>query len=343
MLFRKVLMCIVLLISCSCNIRSDVDYSKKISDIFYYQYNKDVNEITISLTKKENYMKSSFDELYVLYEKYGLVEVVTFEKGKDKFYPNTLRDAFHNRNLKAINGFENIDTSYVVDFSRCFYDCNCVDEKILDLIKFNNAVECTSMFSNCNSIISFDSSKYDFSNTCIIDSMFFGCSNLIKVDLSNSDFSNVTSMYLTFFECENLESIDFSNSDFTNCINVVSLFEQCTSLKEIDFTNSIFNSIREMSGMFHLCESLITVDLSDFDLSNVNSCVFYSTPDPYDIEDNVGMFRYCSNLKNVFFPLSLDFRTINNPFTFAYCYSLDTIYYKDGDNIEPIYLTKEHY
>lgn len=343
MLIKRILSCFfILLICCSCNLESIIDGSINVSDDFYYKYVKNNNEITISLTKKNGYIKSSFDELCDLYSKYGVINIVTFEKGKEKFYPNSLTNAFQNKDLTKINGFENIDTSYVVDFSGCFAYCNCVDKYIVDSLKFNNAADCSGMFSHCNSIYEFDSSNYNFSNTYIIDNMFFGCDNLLKVDFSYSNFSNVTSMYSIFSQCRSLESIDFTNSDFSNCTIIAFAFEQCSSLKEIYFNNSSFHNLANMSGMFHLCKSLNTVDLSNLDLANVESCVFYSTPDPYDEEDYVGMFRYCSNLKNVYFPISFDVRLINNPYTFAYCNLLEAVYYKDGDNIEYIYLTKEY-
>ena len=53
---KKLILCLTIIVCYSCNDRKTVDDLDKISNVFYYKYIDDNNEMTISLTKKKDIM-----------------------------------------------------------------------------------------------------------------------------------------------------------------------------------------------------------------------------------------------------------------------------------------------
>lgn len=340
---KKILfiICIILLTCCSCENHTSIDNPIKISNDIYYKYVEDNKELLISSTEKEGYEKSSFDKIYNLYIIYDYnVRRIVFEENEEKFYPKSLNKVFC-ATLEEIDGFENIDTSYVEDFTMCFSCCSCLNDNILRILKTDSGKTFKQMFGNCDSIKSFDFSKYNFLNAVCLDDMFFGCYNLEEVNLNDCDFSNVTSMETMFSGCQSLKKVDFSDSNFSKCENINGLFADCTSLCDVSFENSIFNNVKYMSCMFICCDSIETIDLSSFDLSNLIECVDTKGSGEFIDMRQFGYCMYSPKLKNIFFPKTFDASFIERDRFYEGCDFLEAIYYKDDNNIELIKTFKE--
>lgn len=305
-------------------------------NIFYYLYDDIDKELLISLTPKNGYEISSFYQLHNLYEKYNhQIESVTFEKGIERFCPLTMYCAFNEPNLIHINGFENIDTSNVIDFMGCFRNCNCLDDSILKILRTDSGKFFDSMFAECDSILYFDSSNYDFSNARTLSSMFSSCNNLKEIDFSNSNFRNVYHAAGLFESCIALEKVNFSNSNFINCLHIDDMFSGCSSLKDYDFDGVIMFNIKTIDGLFNSCISLFEVDLSDLGFGILEKRSV-SKKDYLSKDDFDGIFKNCSSLERIYLPKSLENKFFEFDLDFFHCDSLESIYYKDGDNLELI-------
>ncbi|MBQ5351045.1 MAG: BspA family leucine-rich repeat surface protein, partial [Bacteroidaceae bacterium] len=82
------------------------------------------------------------------------------------------------KNLKKIEGIENLNTSNVTDISGMFYGCENLTS--LDVSKFNtsNVTDMCGMFSECNNLKSLDVSNFNTSNVTNMHGMFSGCKSL---------------------------------------------------------------------------------------------------------------------------------------------------------------------
>ena len=82
------------------------------------------------------------------------------------------------KNLKKIEGIENLNTSNVTDMSCMFMRCESLTS--LDVSNFNtsNVTDMCGMFSECNNLKSLDVSNFNTSNVTDMSGMFSNCANL---------------------------------------------------------------------------------------------------------------------------------------------------------------------
>ncbi len=137
------------------------------------------------------------------------------------------------KNLKKIEGIENLNTSNVTDMS--------------------------CMFWGCESLTSLDVSNFNTSNVTDMSGMFFECYNLKSLDVSNFNTSNVTDMSYMFRGCESLTILDVSNFNTSNVTNMVGMFWGCKSLTSLDVSNFNTSNVTDMSKMFYNCANLKTI------------------------------------------------------------------------------------
>ena len=111
------------------------------------------------------------------------------------------------KNLKKIEGIENLNTSNVTDMSCMFRGCESLTS--LDVSNFNasNVTDMSGMFFECYNLKSLDVSNFNTSNVTDMSYMFRGCESLTSLDVSNFNTSNVTCMYKMFYNCANLKTI----------------------------------------------------------------------------------------------------------------------------------------
>ena len=112
--------------------------------------------------------------------------------------------------------FDNVDTSYVCDFSKMFY--NCLLLTTLDLSNFNTskATNFSYMFNSCSKLTTLDLSNFDTSNGTNFSYMFRYCSSLEKIYTSGfwKAQSNCIST-LMFASCTKLPNFNSSYTDFS--------------------------------------------------------------------------------------------------------------------------------
>lgn len=307
---KKLILIIISILLCnSCNINFNLfsDYSndhinsidKPVSDItknIYYKYDADKYEISISLFKRDDYYdRTSFSELPSVYNRLGYIRTITFVSDGEIFYPDTITDVFNCFDLRRINGFDYVDTSYVKDFSYSFYACECINDEILKNIKTNSGEDFNHMFYENDALVSFDFSNYDFSNAVNLESMFESC---------------------TF-----LENVNFEKSNLINVKNINSLFSNCTHLKKVDFSNCNIGSIDRFGYVFYLCEDLNYIDISNLNLTSYFIESSYSDTS----KDKIVFCDDCRRLETLVLPLSFQYFTLDNNF-FLNCPNLSNIY-----------------
>ncbi len=189
------------------------------------------------------------------------VEKVVFDKSFADARPECCYVWFSDmRNLKTIEGIENLNTSAV---------------KQMDW-----------MFLGCTSLTSIDLSHFDTSNVESMSSMFYGCTSLTSIDLSSFQTDNLEVMYGLFDNCTKLEKVILPALDNPKLTCTDLMFSSCSSLKEIDLSKFKTPSLETAYSMFAGCSNLTSVDLSSFDTSAVT--------------DASNMFKSCSSLRYLY-------------------------------------------
>ena len=217
----------------------------------------------------------------------------------------------HLRELKTIQGLENLDTSQVTDMSLMFGKCEsltsldlshldtsqvtnmsgmfwqCRGLTNLDLSNWDTSqvTDMSNMFAYCGILPSLDVSHFDTSQVTNMDSMFEGCWILTNLDVSHFDTSQVTNMVGMFANCYNLTSLDVSHFDTSQVTDMLDMFWQCRGLTNLDVSHWDTSQVTDMSHMFYDCVSLTNLDLSHFDTSQVTDMAF--------------MFNGCWNLTSL--------------------------------------------
>ena len=173
------------------------------------------------------------------------------------------------KNLKTIQGLENLDTSNVTNMSGMFYDCHSLISLNLRHFNTRNVTDMNSIFENCGNLKSLDLSNFNTSQVANMSWMFDGCSNLTSLDLSNFNTSRVTNMMNMFYGCHILTSINLSHFNTDNVTNMFRMFKYCDSLVNLDLSNFNTSQVTDMVDMFYGCSSLISLNLSHFNTENV--------------------------------------------------------------------------
>ncbi len=173
------------------------------------------------------------------------------------------------KNLKTIQGLENLDTSNVTNMSGMFYDCHSLTSLNLRHFNTRNVTNMNSIFENCDNLKSLDLSNFNTSQVANMSWMFDGCSNLKILDLSNFNTSRVTNMMNMFYGCHILTSINLSHFNTDNVTNMFRMFKYCDGLVNLDLSNFNTSQVTDMVDMFYGCSSLISLNLSHFNTENV--------------------------------------------------------------------------
>ena len=183
---------------------------------------------------------------------------VVFDKSFADARPGTCYSWFCNRNIRTIEGIENLNTSEVTNMHSMF-----------------NGYGGTSL----------DLSNFDTSIVTDMGCMFADCKNLTSLDLANFNTSKVTDMGGMFMNCESLTSLDVSNFNTSKVTGMSGMFSY-TGLKELDISSFNTANVRAMASMFYGCESLTTIYASD-------KFVTTKVKNEYDHD----MFSDCTSLK----------------------------------------------
>ena len=129
----------------------------------------------------------------------------------------------------------------------------------LDLSKLDTSyiTNMSRMFYNSSGLKSINLSNFNTSNVTSMNYMFSECNNLLSLDLSNFDTSKVTAMVGMFQNDTNLSSINFG-SDFNTekVTTMIAMFSLCKKLSYIDLSEFNTSNVTNMQSMFYYCESL---------------------------------------------------------------------------------------
>ena len=177
------------------------------------------------------------------------------------------------RNLKTINGFENVDLTQVTDMSSMFMYCESLENLDLNKIfqpgKTYSVTDTSHMFDGCASLTNLDLSNLDTSNVTDMSYMFNGCSKLSQLDVSNFNTANVNNMESMFsFDSQVTAIKGLDKFDTSKVQNMARMFFNCINLKELDLSHFNTSNVRLFAWMFKSCKNLNTLNISNFDMSN---------------------------------------------------------------------------
>ena len=215
------------------------------------------------------------------------------------------------KNLKTIQGLENLDTSQVTDMSHMFDNCSeltsldvnhfdtskvtdmsqmfiaCVDLPSLDVSHFNTSkvTDMSQMFAYCGYLGNLDVSHFDTSQVTNMSRMFGLCICLTNLDVSHFNTSKVTDMSQMFAYCVGLRNLDVSHWDTSQVTNMSRMFNGCSWLTSLDVSHFNTSKVTDMSQMFYSCSNLPSLNVSHFDTSQVTNMD--------------GMFENCERLTNI--------------------------------------------
>jgi len=172
--------------------------------------------------------------------------------------------------LWLVLGFENINTSNVIDMRGLFRNCTNLTAIDFSQNDFSNVKYFDLAFNSCSQLraIEFPSNMQSVES---LQSMFNNCSLLVEVDLTSiGDGRNLTTFHYTFNECQNLIHIyqNFSNLKKLSVLNYA--FYNCKKLEELDCSNWETTSVLCFARfVFANCSSLKNINLSKLNLSGV--------------------------------------------------------------------------
>ena len=168
----------------------------------------------------------------------------------------------------------------------------------VELIWYNNIIDCNDMFVRCWDIIEIDLSKFNSFQVNTMQWMFYQCTSLTSVNLSNFDTSQTTTINHMFYNCTSLISVDLSFFNTSKVLWMFEMFYNCILLTSLDLSNFNTLKVESMYGMFYGCTHLEYINLQNFDENNLKQSnnMFYNVP------NNVVICINESNTKNKIFP-----------------------------------------
>ena len=240
------------------------------------------------------------------------IRVIRIDESMKNARLNSTKNMFQGKNLKEIQGWENLITDEVTDMTSMFSGCASVESLDLSHLTTDNVENMFAMFFGCSSLKSIDLSNFHTGKVTKMKSMFWGCSSLESLDLSSFNTAKVEDMVWMFYGCSSLESLDLSSFYTPNLSDMAWMFWNCTSLQSLDLSSFYTDNVTSMIGVFENCSSLENLDISTFNT--------------YNVTNMSGMFKNCSSLK------SLDLTSFNTDNVkdmgsmFSGCTELKTIY-----------------
>lgn len=297
-MLKKIVFVILLVLLSACNVDTnedsdildDIDIIKPSEKLFW---GREDNVLYISAAETEHSVNENTSVLnskdinkedvpwYIgSWEKYSyIIEKVIIEKTDIPIVPTSMRYWFANmKDLKEIEGLENIDTSLVKDMSWLFDDCKKIES--LDLHTFNtkNVKNMSLMFSGCRSLKELDLSSFDTSNVIDMNNMF-SFVKLNILDLSSFDTSMVTNMH-SMFSHSTINSLNISSFDTSNVVDMSYMFSWFESDK-LDLSNFNTSNVEDMYLMFEWAD-IKELDISTFNTLNVKSIMgMFGSPNEY--------------------------------------------------------------
>ncbi len=215
------------------------------------------------------------------------------------------------KNLKSIQGIENLNTSKARNMESMFAICPNLESLDLSSFKTDNVSNMSHMFSGCSSLKSLNLSNFKTDKVTDMTFMFCNCTSLTDLDVSSFKTDNVTKMYMMFYNCSSLTSLELGGFNTDKVTNMSDMFYKCSSLTNLNLSGFNTQNVTDMHRIFYNCSNLTKLDISSFNTSNVTnmSSMFENCSGLTNLDvggfntDNVtnmaGMFEGCSSLTNL--------------------------------------------
>ena len=167
------------------------------------------------------------------------------------------------KNLTAINGMENFNTSRVTNMRQMFAYCHALSS--IDFSHFSTAsvTDMNYMFHECVALQSLDLSSFSTKNVKSMEGLFGSCQRLVSINLSSFNTSNVTAMYGMFQQCSRLTNVDLSSFNTANVTDMWCMFQNCYDLQSLDLRGFNMAKVADTRQMFQNCSSLQTIYCND--------------------------------------------------------------------------------
>ncbi|MCT0161531.1 BspA family leucine-rich repeat surface protein [Lactiplantibacillus pentosus] len=179
---------------------------------------------------------------------------------------------FSTSNLKTIQGFENLDTSKVTDFSHMFTNTAISDFSGIANWDVSAGTGFNSMFANNKSLQTIDLSHWQLNQTKPVNlfMMFNSDTALTTIDLSAWDTRMVTNIGGMFAGAASgtmqLKSVDLHGWQLPNVTSMGSMFIYDDQLTHVDLSGwQTSAKLTDMNYMFQGTSKLTTLDLSALD------------------------------------------------------------------------------
>lgn len=242
------------------------------------------------------------------------------------------------KNLKSVNGLENLKTSNTVDMKYMFYGCDSLEHIDISSFDAKNVKSISNMFGFCYKLRKADLSSLDTSNVTDISNLFYYCTSLEEVDLSGMNLTGIEAATVIFVDCpvKKIKADGIILNDKT-----IGIFKNTYNgrivLEEISLAGADLNNVTDMSRMFEDCDNLTYIDLSTLDLSKIknmsymfNNCgnletVLFGETNALSVADMSYMFKGCRNLKVADFS-GVSIGSIKNmAYMFYNCFNIESL------------------
>lgn len=215
------------------------------------------------------------------------------------------------KNLKSIQGIENLNTSKARNMESMFAICPNLESLDLSSFKTDNVSNMSHMFSGCSSLKSLNLSNFKTDKVTDMTFMFCNCTSLTDLDVSSFKTDNVTKMYMMFYNCSSLTSLELGGFNTDKVTNMSDMFYKCSSLTNLNLSGFNTQNVTDMHRIFYNCSNLTKLDISSFNTSNVTnmSSMFencssltslnISNFNTSNVTDMSRMFHSCTNLTSL--------------------------------------------
>lgn len=151
------------------------------------------------------------------------------------------------KNMKSIEGMDNVDASDVYRAGYAFYECKKL--KSIDFSTWDCSVEYLNWtFAYCTSLKTLDLSTWSTKNATRFDHTFYGCKKLEYVDVSTWKTTKVFDFGGMFNGCKKLRYLDISSWSMKKAKYVGRMFKGCTSLRTVKVSKTYQNDNKNGGG-----------------------------------------------------------------------------------------------
>ena len=250
----------------------------------------------------------------------------------------SMNGAFSNlTSLTKIDGFDLIDTSYVVDMSNLFKNCSSLTELDIKDLETDSLVLAKSMFQECSELVELNLSDVNMENVIDMDMIFSCCESLDNLYLPKTrDVMSLSRAFERVGKRSSYEACIHGLLETGECENMSYMFSE-SRIDDYSLVESFdTGKLKNVEGMFYNC-NLYEADLSEWDTSNIQTTknMFWSNAglqscnmdgwDMSSLNNCEGMFYLCTSIREI----NLGWKNVNNiqnaAYLFKKCYQMRSV------------------